>query len=229
MSRVAFSHWTKSFVKGYGTPVSTSLVLDDEPPRRVGRPRDARIDEAVLRVAWDLLQEVPYAEVTLEEIAARAGVSRPALKRRWASKVGLVVDAVIAHTPAVPAADTGTLEGDLRACLEDIARVWSTPRVRLSYSALIAELDADPAATERFRELQQRRGANVADALRRAAARGEIDAGADVSLVADLLEGPVLHRRLISDLPATPALLEAALRSTLDQLGVRTPRDRRRP
>ena len=200
--------------------MSIRLVVDDGATRRAGRPRDARIDEAVLRCAWEALQEMDYGSVTLELIAARAGVSRPALKRRWASKVALVVDAVIAHTPTVVAPDTGSLEGDLRQCLKEITRVWGVPRVRVSYAALIAELDSDPAAKARFRQLQLRRGSDIAAALERAEQRGEIAPGTDVTLVADLLEGPVLHRRLVSDVPATPALVEAALHGVLALLGL---------
>src|SRR4051794_23872567 len=86
----------------------------DASGRRPGRPRDARHDEAILEATMALLSEAGYARLTIDGVAARAGVGRPTIYRRWPSKPALVVAALL-HAPQiqVPHADTGSLRADL--------------------------------------------------------------------------------------------------------------------
>ena len=76
-----------------------------------GRPRDPRIDSAVLQAATELLEEVGYLQVTIGAIAERAGTDKPAIYRRWPTKAHLVHEAVF------PAQDPATFQpgGDLRS------------------------------------------------------------------------------------------------------------------
>ena len=79
----------------------------------IGRPRDARIDGAVLQATVDLLGETGYAELSVDAIARRARTSKPAIYRRWPSKAHLVHEAVFPISDATELPDTGSLAGDV--------------------------------------------------------------------------------------------------------------------
>src|SRR5579862_7114745 len=92
-------------------------------PTRRGEPgtrrrpggRTARATQAILAAVIDELAETGYAALSLDRVAARAGVHRATVYRRWASKEALTADAVLASAAQdVPPPDTGTLRGDLR-------------------------------------------------------------------------------------------------------------------
>ncbi|MCV7171361.1 helix-turn-helix transcriptional regulator, partial [Mycobacterium manitobense] len=75
----------------------------------IGRPRNRGIDEAVLRATVELLGQVPYAELSVDAIAARAATSKPAIYRRWPSKAALVHEAVFPLDATTELVFTGTL------------------------------------------------------------------------------------------------------------------------
>jgi AcrR family transcriptional regulator len=86
-----------------------------------GRPRSEAADRAILRAATDLLAERGLAGMSMEEVAARAGVGKATVYRRWRSRGALALDAFMAEFQALqPLPDTGTLRGDLLAAL----RAW---------------------------------------------------------------------------------------------------------
>src|SRR5580692_9424471 len=91
---------------------------------RRGRPRDPGVDESILSSTLLLLGEVGYAQLTMEQVAARARVGKASLYLRWPSKVALVADAVQRLrpdlVPAIP--DTGSLTGDMREFLRQLVR-----------------------------------------------------------------------------------------------------------
>src|SRR5690242_11192362 len=74
--------------------------------RRAGRPRDTRIDETVPRVVIEILNEVGYRGLTLEEVAARAGTSKPALRRRWRTRQQLILGSLGQAIGTSPTPDT---------------------------------------------------------------------------------------------------------------------------
>ena len=84
-----------------------------------GRPRDPRRREAILRAAIELVAEVGYDRMTVEALAARAGVSKPTIYRRWpGGKKEIVVDAMRSkHLAAESLPDAGSLRGDLLGLL----------------------------------------------------------------------------------------------------------------
>ena len=118
---------------------------------RRGRPRDPGVDESILSATLRLLGEVGYARMTMEQVAARAGVGKASLYLRWPSKVALVADAIQRLrpdlVPAVP--DTGTLPGDMRAFLRELMRHRGTAAAALS--AVVGEAASNPEMREAFR------------------------------------------------------------------------------
>ena len=105
------SSWTTAAVASVtATYVTLSFVMTTD----LGRPRDPRIDDAVLRATVELLGETGYADLSVDAIAERAGTSKPAIYRRWPSKAHLVHEAVFPIAEATELPDTGSLAGDVR-------------------------------------------------------------------------------------------------------------------
>jgi AcrR family transcriptional regulator len=98
-------------------PTGTSAQQPAHPTR--GRPRDPSRGEAILKATIELLAEVGYEGTSIDAVAARAGVSKPTIYRRWPDgKEQLVSAAVASCKEDAPVPDTGTLRGDLVALLE---------------------------------------------------------------------------------------------------------------
>lgn len=119
-----------------------------------GRPRDPRIDAAVLRATVELLAETGYPGLLVSAIAQRAGTSKPAIYRRWPSKAHLVHEAVfpVGADTAIP--DTGSTADDLREMVRRTMVFLTTPAAKAALPGLIGEMAADPslhsALLERF-------------------------------------------------------------------------------
>jgi len=181
----------------------------------VGRPRDAAIDEAILSAAWDELERVGYMALTMTAVAEGAGIQKPALYRRWGTKPLLVIATVAQHLPGLEVVDHGSLRADLQAILHQLARAWSSPAAR-SLPPLLADLAGDDAAREAFHlEVLQPRGSVMRAALSAAVDRGEIAADAPLRVVADVLEGPLMHRALFGNGQLDDELTDSILTSCL--------------
>lgn len=154
-----------------------------------------------------------YDALTLTRVAAQAQAHRTDVYRRWSSKAQLVTDVLAEHLPPVSAFDTGTLLGDIRAYLNDLAVSWSSPWID-GLVGLLADLRSDPDAELAFRMLAERRGHPMRAALARAAERGEIGEVPELELAGDLFEGPLMHRRMIGRRPLTPEYLDAVAVTT---------------
>ncbi len=153
---------------------------------RRGRPRDPSVDAAIRAATMDLLGEVGYAQLTMDQVAARAKVSKSSLYLRWANKVALVADALQHRARAVPEVpDTGSLPGDMRAFLGALLR--SRTAASRALQAVGGEIASNPEL-----RLAWHRGlaGMLTGCLRtivvRAADRGELPAGSDVELLSQL-------------------------------------------
>lgn len=173
-----------------------------------GRPRDADLDKRLLAAAWKLLTREGYGALTLTKVAARAHAHRTDVYRRWTTKAQLVVDVLDHHLPPISDVDTGALGSDLRALVEDFAASWSSPWID-GLVGLTADLQHDPDAELAFRRLAERRGVPMANCISRAVQRGEISKVPDRLNLGDLIEGPLMHRRMIGRQPLTPDYLDA--------------------
>ncbi|MEH6821258.1 MAG: TetR-like C-terminal domain-containing protein [Dietzia psychralcaliphila] len=110
----------------------------------VGRPRDGRIDAAVITATRELILETGYPALSLSAIAARAGTTTAAIYRRWSGKAQLVHEAVLdAQAIGVPDG-SGDLRSDIRALVETIRAMFDRPEVRVALPGLIADTVADP-------------------------------------------------------------------------------------
>jgi AcrR family transcriptional regulator len=140
----------------------------------IGRPRDKRIDRAVLRATVELLAQTGYANLSVDAIARRAGTSKPAIYRRWPGKAHLVHEAVFPLGEATALPQTGALAGDVREMVRRTVAVLTTPAARAALPGLVGEMAADlslhAVLLERFGDILSR---GLSQRLAEAAARGE--------------------------------------------------------
>ena len=171
--------------------------------KRTGRPRSQRTEKAILKAAAQLLAESGLAAMTMEGVAARAGVGKASIYRRWPSKGALAFDAALdEYLTDMPTRETGSLEGDLLATARDWIRSVKRSASGRTLKGIIAEVQSDPSLAEAWRErfvrpVRQRRRPIV----ERAIGRGQIPAGSDPELILDILYGPLYHRYLHGHLP----------------------------
>jgi AcrR family transcriptional regulator len=158
--------------------------------RSVGRLDRSR-DPAILNAALAAITENGYDATNMDDIAARAGVGKAAIYRRWSSKAALIADTLVYWRPdlvANEAPDTGSLAGDLDAVVERVGRnennlVTSDLVLRVALEAV-----REPELASALDDLMLSRGKRVFSMiLAQAAARGEISADRDWSLVADVV------------------------------------------
>ena len=157
-----------------------------EGAQRRGRPRDPGVDEAVLTAAVELLAEAGFARLTMEQVAARAGVGKASVYLRWPNKVALVAEAIQHRSGVVPdVPDTGSLPGDMRTFLRALLRTFGT--ASRAMAAVIGEVGSHPELRTAWR-----RGVAAAltdcarEIVERAVARRELPATSDVELLSML-------------------------------------------
>ncbi len=178
--------------------------------RGPGRPRDARHDRTILAATLRILQKEGYRGLTIEGVAARAGVGRPTIYRRWPSKPTLVVAALVRSSRlAVPVLDTGSLRDDLIALQRHQVELMGAPDNRRITAGLIADLANDPELAEIYvsQYLSPRR-ATVWQVLQRGVDRGELDPDVDLAFAYDLLVGPLFMRTVVWGQPLPPDAAE---------------------
>jgi AcrR family transcriptional regulator len=189
---------------------------------RTGRPRDERIDQAVIEATAKLLKEVGYAKLTFEAVAARASTSKPALRRRWPSRAHLAVDTLAAIVGTAPTPDTGCTRCDLVEGIGNLGAAYPAKIGRTVLPALVADLADDPELDRIFLERYfHPRRATTAAALRRGIERGDIVPDADIDLLLDLLGATVYYRVLFGHLPVDHDVAERIVDTVLK--GVATP------
>jgi AcrR family transcriptional regulator len=173
--------------------------VSSAPARRSpGRPRDTAIDQAILLTTWELLSDVGYSALTMTAVAEGAGIQKPALYRRWATKPLLVVDAFAAHLPPLEYEDHGSLQADLRAFVAHLAQAWVTPATRRALVPLLADLAHDQTAAIALSEhLLHPRNLAYGQLISAAQARGEVRSDAPLSQIPSLLDGPLMHRAVL--------------------------------
>ena len=153
---------------------------------------DSSRHAAIMEAALEGLAERGYDLLTMDEIAARAHAGKGALYRRWPSKAALVADAVLTWRDSlgpVTVPDTGSLRGDIEALLEVLPDFGDAEQRQVAVLlGLVTAASRDPELSALLSSvIVERPRQAVAQMLKRAAARGEIPRGRDVSLVPDLV------------------------------------------
>jgi AcrR family transcriptional regulator len=187
--------------------------------RTRGRPRSETADRAIIEATVALLAERGYQAMSMDAVAAAAGVGKPTVYRRYASKADLVVAALLATTngPAVDVPDDTA--GALAALLGHTALALANPGGMTILGTLLAQERRDPVLIATFRDRVFRpRHEVVRTILERGVERGEIEADTDLDMIGDLLFGFLLARAMLGEsvdpasIPAVVATVLAAVR-----------------
>src|SRR6201996_4930263 len=199
------------------TPPAPGGPATGGPKGRAAHRRNEQARVAVLHAADDLLAERGFAGVTIEGIAARAGVAKQTIYRWWPSKVDVLLDTLIEDSEqelVVP--DTGSAIEDARRYLRKLAAFVTGDPAGKVLLALIGEAqhDAPMAGVFHARYLDPQRRAEQA-MLARGVASGELPSGLDVDRALDALLGPVFYRALVAGGPHTPAFTDRLVAQVL--------------
>jgi AcrR family transcriptional regulator len=163
-----------------------------------GRPRSVECDHAILAAALAEYAERGIEGMSVDAVAARAGVSKATIYRRYPSKVELV--AAAAFTLAAEVAvkpDTGSLRGDLTTSLRNLRKMLDDPELGSATRMLVVDAVRHPELAEMHMEFVRGRRQGTFEALRRGIDRGELRADIDVEFVADQLGAPLFYRHLV--------------------------------
>jgi AcrR family transcriptional regulator len=204
-------------------PPSSTDVRAEVVPRGPGRPRDARADGAILDATLRLVGSVGLGGLTMDAVAATAGVSKATIYRRWASKEALVLDAWMACFTDDTIPDTGSLERDLVTILGGLRDNITKGLLARVLPQMVAASQVNEELARAYREFVLNRRARTTVVLTRAIERGELPAGMDLDLVQEMLVGPLFYRTLLSgeviddDLVAT--VVQTVLAGVRAQIG----------
>jgi AcrR family transcriptional regulator len=186
--------------------VSEAATQSPGGSRRPGRPRSQSAQRAILDAALDLLAAEGFERMSIEAVAARAGVGKTTIYRWWTSKDDLVIDAMENLIAEVQPPDTGSVRGDLVELMVQIERVLTSTRAGDVFPRMVAEVAAASALGVAYLErVIAPRFAILDSILARGVRRGELRADLDLELARDLLIGPMVFAKLTRRLPSRRA------------------------
>ncbi|MFF5204849.1 TetR/AcrR family transcriptional regulator [Streptosporangium sp. NPDC000396] len=172
----------------------TTTTEETQAARPAGRPRSARAEKAIIDATLDLIGEgMSLAELSIEAIAARAGVGKTTIYRRWSNKEDLVVDAMAQLKTPLPELRGRSVREDLTAYLEVVRRDACDARSRCVMNIAMNDAERHPRLVERIHQaaIEPRRAALTA-LLQRGVAAGELRADLDLSITMASLVGTMM-------------------------------------
>lgn len=189
-------------IRGGGARSATGAV------HRLGPQRNPAIDAAVLDAARELLIERGYQGTSIDAIAARAGVGRPTIYRRWRTKAHIIHDAVYPTIEPTPL-DPAEITEHVAALVAGAYALFGTPAARAGVPGLMSDTRSDPElrkrlVTEQLGPVREVVGGLIADA----SATGAIRPGVDVDTIVDVLAGAAIFALSVRDAELTDDLVE---------------------
>lgn len=177
--------------------------------RAPGRPRSEEARLSILKSTLQLLGKKGFPELTVEAVAAHAGVGKATVYRWWPDKAALIADAFAGSTTdKLHFPDTGSLRRDMCQQMQQLVKIFRSPRGRI-VSAMLGAGQSDRSLIRAFRErfmMPRRREAYAT--LQRAIKRGQLRKNVDMDLLLDSLYGPIYMRFLIQHDSLTPEFVE---------------------
>jgi AcrR family transcriptional regulator len=191
-------------------------AMDDGPRRpHTGRRRNDAAQEAILDAAFRLLSDPTVDALTIDAIAAAAGVGRQTIYRWWPSKGAVLADALARHAQVVvPERETGSFTGDVAAFLTDSFAGLESTGYAGRLRQIVAEAQRDENVAVMLADFTAARRAALRTLLERGQAAGELAAAADLDMLVDMAYGVLYYRLLIGHAP----LDEQAARSLAAEL-----------
>jgi AcrR family transcriptional regulator len=188
-------------------------------PRR-GRPRSAEADEAILDAAIELFAEAGFEGLTVEGVAARAGVGKATVYRRYPCKVDLVLAAAACLTQQqAPHVDTGNTSDNFRALGRSLVHLLTHTPIGRIVPAMVAESQRNEELGDAHRSFVAARRLGSMTIVRQGIARGDLRPDADPEVVVDFFAGPIFYRFLISGGPLDDALVDRLVDATMRAFG----------
>ncbi|HEY1622510.1 MAG TPA: TetR/AcrR family transcriptional regulator [Streptosporangiaceae bacterium] len=182
-----------------------------QPGTRRPGGRTARVREAVLGAVLAALGETRYRDLTVEQVAQRAGVAKTTVYRRWGSVEGLVLDLMRDQTARrVPTPDTGDLDTDMRTLARGILGIYRDPAVLAMISSVMAAAIHLPEARQTLSEFFISRITETAIIAERAVRRGDLPADTDTVEVIRMLGAPFYYRLFITGEPVDESVADRA-------------------
>jgi TetR/AcrR family transcriptional regulator, regulator of autoinduction and epiphytic fitness len=172
-------------------------------------PRVERSRRVILEAVLDELGTAGYGALTIEAVAARAGVGKATIYRHWSGKLALVEDAFRTIKASVVVPEQGTLRDRVVAVLEQVACLVQESTYSACMPALIDAAERDPNVRAFHARFSAERRAVLVGMLRDAVESGELPPTTDAELLADALVGPILLRRLMLAESVDPAIATA--------------------
>jgi AcrR family transcriptional regulator len=188
------------------------MTTPDVRPSRGGRPRDPSRDGVIRAAILRLLADVGYGALTMDAVAAEAGVGKATIYRRWRTKQDLVVDTIsdLNRAEATPP-DTGSLEGDLRQMLRQMVAVINGPAGAATLS-LLSTVPHQPALAAAFREGPLALWRRAFDQIwTRAEERGDVRSGMASSVLSEATSALLVQRWLLTGEPVDEAYADQVL------------------
>jgi len=203
--------------------VTVSTPADRDAVRRPGRPRSERAEQAIIDATLEAIGDCGVDGVRCEDVAARAGVGKATLYRRWPGKEDLLIAAFASLKSPLPEPRGESVREDLIAMLEVMAADADDPRYARQFALLHGEGERYPRLVRRYREqvVEPRRDL-IRSVLRRGVASGELRPGIDVEVAMLLLTGAVLARGKHDATPAEPGFASRVVDELLRGIGART-------
>jgi AcrR family transcriptional regulator len=165
-------------------------------------PRVERSRQAILEATLQLLaRDGDVGSLTVEAVAARSGVAKTTIYRRWRDKWELALDAVmIDMLPRLDEpVDVGDTRKELLTVINSVVKMLATPLYGRAMQALVSQIATDPDLARVYREqVVEPRQAELAPVVKRGIARGDLRPDTDVRLIHELLVGPIFYRLLFS-------------------------------
>lgn len=198
----------------------TTEPAQPKPSSPRGRPRSESVGEAIRLAAREILAGQGYDALTFEAVAARAGVAKSTVYRRYPDRIALVVDVGNAIADLQLDRDTGSLRRDLIVALVHTSVVFADGLTAAMLAAIVGQMAHDPALAEAMRgTVMSRRIAVMEQIFRRAIDRGEVPADIDWWLHSQRLVGPLLMRTLLTRETIDATLVERLVDLELKSIG----------
>jgi len=190
--------------------------------RRPGRPRSERAEQAILDAALEAVREHGLEGVSCEDVAARAGVGKATLYRRWAGKEDLLIAAFASIKRPLPQPRGESVRADLVDLLTVVAADFDDPRHAQQFALLHEAGERYPRLAARYKEqVVEPRRELIRSVLRRGIETGELRPGTDVEVAMLLLSGALMVRGKHDPTPAAPGFVGRVVDELLEGI---TPR-----
>jgi len=165
--------------------------------RAPGRPRSADADHAIVEATLELLTEAGVASLAIEQVAARAGVAKATIYRRWPNKEALILDALATVEDQPPALPGTSLRDDLLTLVTAMVGRSVHPGRGQLYAWMVAESDRNPEIARKYKSIVvERRRRLLESVLRHWQQRGELRADVDIEVAELLVTAPMLVYRV---------------------------------